>query len=122
MIRRTPRSTQHDTRVPYTAFLLSPAPDFCETSGPGRRVELDAENPYTAALQLIREQVAQRLQGRRIVAVAHRVVHGGKRYFAPTRVTADLIDDLRSYIPLAPLHQPFPLEAMGILQIGRAHV
>src|SRR3546814_20621825 len=89
MIRRTPRSTQHDTRVPYTAFLLSPAPDFCETSGPGRRVGLDAENPYTAALQLIREQVAQRLQGRLIVAVAHRVVHGGKRYFAPTRVTAD---------------------------------
>src|SRR5690554_1839598 len=79
-----------------------PTPDFGETSVPVRRVELDAENPYTAALQLIREQVDQRLEGRRIVAVAHRVVHGGKRYFAPTRVTAEIIDDLRSYIPLAP--------------------
>lgn len=92
-----------------------PAPDFGETGVPVRRVELDAENPYTAALQLICERVDQRLEGRRIVAVAHRVVHGGKRYFAPTRVTAEIIDDLRSYIPLAPLHQPFPLEAMGIL-------
>lgn len=92
-----------------------PTPDYGETGVPVRRAELDVEHPYTGALQLIREQVAQKLQGRRIVAVAHRVVHGGKRYFAPTRVTADLIDDLRSYIPLAPLHQPFPLEAMGIL-------
>ncbi|PLC53431.1 acetate kinase [Pollutimonas nitritireducens] len=92
-----------------------PTPDFGETSIPVRRVQLDAEHPYTAALQLIREQVDQRLQGRRLVAAAHRVVHGGKRYFSPTLVTAEIIDDMRSYIPLAPLHQPFPLEAMGVL-------
>lgn len=92
-----------------------PTPDFGETGIPVRSVELDPEHPYRAALHLIRKQVNQRLQGRRIIAVAHRVVHGGKRYFAPTRVTAGLIDDLRSYIPLAPLHQPFPLEAMSIL-------
>lgn len=92
-----------------------PTPDFGETGIPVRRIELDADQPYTAALQLIRERVEQRLNGRRITAVAHRVVHGGARYFAPTRVTAEILDDLRSYIPLAPLHQPFPLEAMGIL-------
>src|SRR3546814_16662739 len=62
-----------------------PAPDFGETSVPVRRVELAAENPYTAALQLIPEQVAQRLEGRRIFAVGHLVVHGGKRDFAPTQ-------------------------------------
>jgi len=41
------------------------------------------------------------------------VVHGGNRYSAPALVTASMLDDLRSYIPLAPLHQPFPLKAMG---------
>ena len=55
------------------------------------------------------------LSGERITAVAHRVVHGGLHYFAPVRVTQNVIDDLRRYIPLAPLHQPFPLKAMSLL-------
>ena len=53
-----------------------------------------------------------RLAGRRIVAVAHRVVHGGSRYLSPVRIDDAVLADLRSYIPLAPLHQPFALEAI----------
>src|SRR5690606_16640605 len=45
----------------------------------------------------------------------HRVVHDGSRYFEPVRVDAAVLDDLRGYIPLAPLHQPFALEAIAIL-------
>ena len=92
-----------------------PAPDFGETGVEPFRVELDAEHPHTAALALIRERVLQRLGARRVVAVAHRVVHGGSKYFAPTRVDAALIAQLRDLIPLAPLHQPFPLKAMSLL-------
>ncbi len=92
-----------------------PAPVFTESGTAAEPVELDREHPNTAALQLIRERVAHRLQGRHLAAVAHRVVHGGSHYFEPVRVTQQVVDELRSYIPLAPLHQPFPLKAMGLL-------
>ena len=80
-----------------------------------QQITLDAEHPNTAALALIRERVLARLHGAPLAAVAHRVVHGGQHYFAPVRVTQQVIDELRSYIPLAPLHQPFPLKAMSLL-------
>lgn len=92
-----------------------PAPDFGETGIAPHAIELDAEHPHTAALALIRARIEARLVGRRIKAVVHRVVHGGSKYFEPTRVDAQVLADLRHYIPLAPLHQPFALKAMGIL-------
>src|SRR6185369_3316203 len=47
--------------------------------------------------------------------VAHRVVHGGSKYTEPIRLDARVLADLESFIPLAPLHQPFALEAIDIL-------
>ena len=47
--------------------------------------------------------------------MAHRVVHGGDKYTAPVRVNRAVLEELRGYIPLAPLHQPFALQAIGIL-------
>lgn len=90
-------------------------PEFAEAGMPSIRIELDAKHPHTDALNRILKRVEERLKGRNLAAVAHRVVHGGKRYHAPTRVTQAVIDDLREMIPLAPLHQPFPLKAMAIL-------
>ncbi len=87
-------------------------PTFGETGVAPGPLALDPQAPYRAALAHIRERVRARLAGRRIVAVAHRVVHGGSRYFAPVRIDDAVLADLRSYIPLAPLHQPFALEAI----------
>ncbi|MCB5364514.1 acetate/propionate family kinase [Pusillimonas sp. CC-YST705] len=92
-----------------------PKPDFGETGITPYPITLDAEYPYRGALQCIRERVLARLEGRSIGVIVHRVVHGGNKYFEPVRVSADVVADLRSYIPLAPLHQPFALEAMEIL-------
>lgn len=92
-----------------------PRPDFGETGVAPFRVSLDAQHPYRSALQFIRERLATRLDGRSLHAMAHRVVHGGNKYFTPVRVDATVLADLKSYIPLAPLHQPFALEAMDIL-------
>jgi len=92
-----------------------PSPTYGETGLEPAPVALDGEHPYRAALQRIRDGVLARLGDRRLAAVAHRVVHGGSRYFAPTRVDAGVLADLEGYIPLAPLHQPFALEAIGIL-------
>ncbi len=86
-----------------------------ETGIASRPLPLDGGQPYHAALEHIRDRVRAQLQGRRIAAVAHRVVHGGRRYFEPLRVDAAVLADLKSYIPLAPLHQPFALEAIESL-------
>ena len=92
-----------------------PAPEFRATDQGAEPVTLDAAHPTTAALGLILARVEAHLEGRPLAAVAHRVVHGGRQYFAPVRVTQRVIDDLHRLIPLAPLHQPFPLKAMAIL-------
>ena len=97
--------------------ITGPAPTFGETGVTPGPVTLDAAHPYHAALQHIRSRVLARTAqgGHRIAAVAHRVVHGGAKYADPVRVNASVLEDLRGYIPLAPLHQPFALEAIGAL-------
>ena len=95
--------------------ITGSAPTFGETGAVPAPIELDRQRPYHAALLHIRERVQARLEGRRMQAVAHRVVHGGSNYFEPVRVDAKVLADLREYIPLAPLHQPFALEAIAEL-------
>ena len=41
-----------------------------------------------------------------LVAIGHRVVHGGPEYNEPVRVTPEVVERLARYVPLAPLHQP----------------
>jgi len=41
-----------------------------------------------------------------LIAVGHRVVHGGPDYSRPLRITADVVAQLERYVSLAPLHQP----------------
>ena len=91
------------------------SPEFGETGVPSFPIELDASHPYYDALRTILGRVQVRLQGRRILAIVHRIVHGGYKYFAPGLIDATILKDLRSYIPLAPLHQPFALEAIDLL-------
>ena len=95
--------------------ITGPRPTFGETGVTPGPVALDPSRPYLSALMHIRERVTARLAGRRLVGVAHRVVHGGSKYFEPVRVDGQVLADLRSYIPLAPLHQPFALEAIEAL-------
>jgi acetate kinase len=53
--------------------------------------------------------------GWEIVAVGHRVVHGGEHYSKPIVVTPHVLTRLTSYFPLAPLHQPH--NVAGILAL-----
>lgn len=48
-----------------------------------------------------------------IKAIGHRVVHGGEKYFKPTRITPQVIKKIKKLEELAPLHNPPNLE--GIL-------
>ncbi len=51
-----------------------------------------------------------------LLAVGHRVVHGGQHYSAPVLIDAKVLNDLESLIPLAPLHQPHNLAAIRAFQ------
>ena len=51
----------------------------------------------------------QRLGGRSLAALGHRVVHGGMQHSRPARVTPDLLAELEALVPLAPLHEPHNL-------------
>ncbi len=48
-------------------------------------------------------------------AVGHRVVHGGSVFNAPVVIDTEVIDTIRTLIPLAPLHNPANLEGIEIL-------
>ena len=45
----------------------------------------------------------------RVIAIGHRVVHGGMRYDHPVIVDDDVVRELEALVPLAPLHQPHNL-------------
>lgn len=47
-----------------------------------------------------------------IEAIGHRVVHGGEAYSASVLINEMVLDTLKSFIPLAPLHNPANI--MGI--------
>ena len=61
----------------------------------------------------------ERLADHRLVAVGHRVVHGGLDYAAPVRLSAEIVADLAQLIPLAPLHQPHNLAPIRLLLARR---
>ena len=57
----------------------------------------------------------------RLVAVGHRVVHGGVEFSKPTLIRDEVIAKLEKLIPLAPLHQPHNLAPIRIIS-GRTPV
>lgn len=65
----------------------------------------DHEAALRTAFDLFAE-AGQRLDNARLVAVGHRVVHGGQRLYRPTVVDDSVLDQLRELAPLAPLHNP----------------
>lgn len=54
-----------------------------------------------------------------LAAVGHRVVHGGRDFTAPVRLTADIVQQLDALTPLAPLHQPHSLTPIRTLMALR---
>ena len=54
--------------------------------------------------------------GHTLVAVGHRVVHGGDLYAGPVRVDDAVLSSLHALAPLAPLHQPHNLKPIEAIQ------
>lgn len=52
-------------------------------------------------------QVEQVIQDpKEIIAVGHRVVHGGERFITPIEATPEVLEELNKISKLAPLHNP----------------
>ncbi|MGK3950319.1 acetate/propionate family kinase [Microbacterium sp. K2] len=72
----------------------------------------ESERPvadHGAAFTVMLEQFAEHgplLDEHPPVAVGHRVVHGGARFYAPTLVTQNVEDQIEELSVLAPLHNP----------------
>ncbi len=61
---------------------------------------------HDTALARIMEGIGPAIEGRNIVAVGHRVVHGGPDLADPMRVDDAVMEKLKALQALAPLHQP----------------
>jgi len=65
----------------------------------------DSEVPdHAAAMRVVFDELADHMAG--LVAVGHRVVHGGPDLYRPTLVDDALVGKLEELAPLAPLHNP----------------
>ena len=54
-----------------------------------------------------------------LIAVGHRVVHGGPKYDRPVVIDQGVVASLEQYVSLAPLHQPNNLAPIRALLMGR---
>lgn len=71
------------------------------------------EDNLEAALSLLRDLLPRELDGVSVLAVAHRVVHGGEDFSTAVLVTDDVLTQLHRLDPLAPLHQPYNLRGIA---------
>jgi acetate kinase len=96
---------------------IGTAPRFVLRSATGSKID---EEPLPAglppdhehALGFVIERLRAHLPDARVVAVGHRVVHGGVKFAAPVRIDDTVLAELDKLVPLAPLHQPHNLAAM----------
>ncbi|MEI7545117.1 MAG: acetate kinase [Mycobacteriaceae bacterium] len=90
--------------------LVQPDAGVSVVDGVVERIGEDGGVPdHEAALRAAFDAVApggQDLADLGLVAVGHRVVHGGPDLYRPTIVDDELIGQLRELAPLAPLHNP----------------
>lgn len=67
-----------------------------------------------AVLAAIFDRDADAGLAERLVAIGHRVVHGGRAFRGPTLVTERALDALGALAELAPLHNPPALAVLGV--------
>jgi acetate kinase len=77
-----------------------------------------AENTHDAALAAVFALLAREASELRVLAVGHRVVHGGERFRAPVRLDDGVVAAIEAVSHLAPLHNPHCLH--GIRAARRA--
>lgn len=89
---------------PTASLTLNHGPEKARTEiGPAKHKE---------GVQAILKALTPVLDGSRVVAVGHRIVHGGTIYDRPQILDVHVMEVLEQFVPLAPLHQPHNLAAV----------
>ncbi|MES2538371.1 MAG: acetate/propionate family kinase [Pseudomonadota bacterium] len=70
---------------------------------------------HQGAIEFIAEFLRSHREEHRLIAVGHRVVHGGMEFTQAVLVTSAVLDKLERLTPLAPLHQPHNLAPIRFL-------
>jgi len=91
----------------------SPAGHRCLRSDKEMKTDVEAAD-HAAALDLVFDDLVDPESGvlcslGELSAVGHRVVHGGEKYSTPVVIDEDVLDEIKSCVPLAPLHNPVNL-------------
>lgn len=69
------------------------------------------------ALQVFGSWFDRQRGERKVVAVGHRIVHGGQKFLQPVEIDDAVLAQLEALIPFAPLHQPAGL--LGVREARR---
>jgi acetate kinase len=77
---------------------------------------------HQAASREIIKTAVELIRGTPVLAVGHRVVHGGMNYSAPIQVDAEVMAALTTLVPLAPLHQPHNLAPIRAIAEAAPHL
>jgi acetate kinase len=80
-----------------------------------RMLSDDETHNHTEAINIILSWLWEYFGNGTLLAVGHRVVHGGQTYSAPVLIDATVLAKLETLIPLAPLHQPHNLATIRVL-------
>lgn len=76
------------------------------------------ETDHAGAVHVILDWLGGEKTFGAVIAVSHRVVHGGPECMAPLVVDDDVFDRLERLVPLAPLHQPFNLACISASRVA----
>jgi acetate kinase len=61
---------------------------------------------HTVAVGALMDWIDERIGRDALTAVGHRVVHGGPKYYDPTLITKEMVEELRQLKPFDPEHLP----------------
>jgi acetate kinase len=79
----------------------------------------DPNQPFQSLLDRVIGWAEGHLGADQLIAVGHRVVHGGAAHDRPERVTPALLDALDRLAPLAPLHEPHNIAPIRAIAAAR---
>src|SRR5918992_3606410 len=108
-----------DSRVQVEGIGTRPRFVASDGEGIGLRDESFAaagRDGHGEALRRLASWLRERLSDDRVLAVGHRVVHGGVEFEAPVAIDEAVLQRLDALVPLAPLHQPHNLAAIRALR------
>jgi len=103
-------------RGEFTAIGSTGQFRILDTNGDLSHAQGVSVHDHEHALKILLEWLSEEHESLELIGTGHRIVHGGRRFHSPVRVTGDVLDYLHTLTPLAPNHQPACLLGITTLQ------